>query len=324
MSATSEPAVFRDEPLTAIVAHIRARLAAGDLLVRLEVLDPDHGRGLFAGERLTIDGTEYLHRPLRAWVDLAARLGLRLLTPRPAAPPRIELRMEPLADDTWHDVRVADRTEKYGADSSFARIIKSEDPDFVLDMTDALARIALAPDARVLELGVNRGDTLSLIADLVPGLRERGSFVGVDHSRSALAVARARFPRADFHDIDLADLPAHDLGAFDLIIAIDTLQSTGLDDRALLRHLVQRCLAPRGAVVLGVANCRYRDGEVIHGARMKNFREPELGLLFKDVAFYRKYLQQHGRTVHVTGKHEILITAVASPSRDHTGSGPAS
>lgn len=316
MSAPS--AVFRGEPLPAIIAHIAARLAAGDVLVRLEVLDPDHGRGLFAGERITIDDTEYVHRPLRAWVDLAARLGLRLLTPRPAAPPRVELRFEPLADDAWHDLPVADRTEKYGAASPFARIDKCEDPDFVLDLKDALARIALPADARVLELGVNRGDTLSLLCDLVPGLRERGALVGVDHSRSALDVARARFPRATMLERDLADLP--DLGLFDLIIAIDTLQSTGLDDRALLRNLVQRSLAPRGAVVLGLANCRYRDGEVIHGARMKNFREPELGLLIKDVAFYRKYLQQHGRTVYVTGKYELLLTAVAA----HPGSGPAS
>jgi hypothetical protein len=28
----------------------------------------------------------------------------------------------------------------------------------------------------------------------------------------------------------------------------------------------------------------------------------------KDVAFYRKYLQQHDRKVYVTGKHTILVT----------------
>jgi hypothetical protein len=54
------------------------------------------------------------------------------------------------------------------------------------------------------------------------------------------------------------------------------------------------------------------DGELVYGARMKNFRQPELGLLIKDVAFYRKYLQQHGRQVFVTGKHYMLVTGVAS------------
>jgi hypothetical protein len=109
---------------------------------------------------------------------------------------------------------------------------------------------------------------------------------------------------------DLAAVAELELGRFDLIVAIDTLQSSGLDDRVLLRHLVQERLAPGGAVIFGLPNCRYLDGEVVHGARMLNFRQPELGLLIKDVAFYRRYLQQHGRTVYVTGKHEVLITAV--------------
>ena len=51
-------------------------------------------------------------------------------------------------------------------------------------------------------------------------------------------------------------------------------------------------------------------GELSHGARMKNFRQPELGLVIKDIAFYRKYLQQHARQVFVTGNHYLLITAV--------------
>jgi hypothetical protein len=43
---------------------------------------------------------------------------------------------------------------------------------------------------------------------------------------------------------------------------------------------------------------------------MRNFRQPELGLVIKDIAFYRKYLQQHARQVFVTGNHYLLITAV--------------
>lgn len=306
-----DPPVFRGESLLEIVAYLAARLAAGASALRIEVLDPDHARGHHAGERVLVDDVAYVHRPFRVWVDLAARLELRLLTPRPAAPPRVELRLERLdrAAD-WHAADVADPSEKYGVDSSFARITKLEDPDFVLDVADAVERVGLTAGARVLELGVNRGDLLALLDGLVPGLAARGTLVGVDHSRSALAAAQARFPRGRFIAADLARLADLELGGFDLVVAIDTLQSSGLDDRALLRHVVQRCLAPRGAVLLGVPNCRYLDGEVVHGARMRNFRQPELGLVIKDVAFYRKYLQQHGRTVHVTGKHELLITGV--------------
>ena len=38
-----------------------------------------------------------------------------------------------------------------------------------------------------------------------------------------------------------------------------------------------------------------------------------VSLLVKDVAFYRKYLQQHDRQVFVTGQHYLLVTAVARP-----------
>jgi hypothetical protein len=308
------PLLVHDQPLLQILAHVQQQLAAGANEVRLVVPDPDHGRGRHAGERITLAGVDHVHRPLRVWVDLAERLGLRLLTPRPATPPYIELRLErldPAAD--WHTAPVPDPREKYGADSPFARISKLEDPDFILDVADALERIRLAPTARVLELGVNRGDALALLSKLVPGLAERGELVGLDHCSSALAQAQARFPGARFLTADLADLAglaALDLGRFDLVMVHDTLQSSGLDDRALLRHLVQQRLNPRGSVLLGVANCRYLDGEVVHGARMKNFRQPELGTVIKDVAFYRKYLQQHARKVFVTGRHELLITAV--------------
>jgi trans-aconitate methyltransferase len=163
----------------------------------------------------------------------------------------------------------------------------------------------------VLDLGVNDGDELALMIALAPALAT-ATFVGVDHSASALAVARARFPadRVALHAADLAALGDLGLGRFDLVVSFGTLQSPSVDDRALLRRVVQDHLTPDGAVILGVPNCRYLDGELVHGARMKNFRQPELGLVVKDVAFYRKYLQQHDRQVFVTGRHTLLVTGV--------------
>ena len=63
-------------------------------------------------------------------------------------------------------------------------------------------------------------------------------------------------------------------------------------------------------MILGLPNARYIGGELEHGTRMKNFRQPELGLVIKDIAFYRKYLQQHAMQVFVTGKYELLVTGV--------------
>lgn len=284
------------------------------------MLDPDHGRGLHAGETVERGGVAYVHRPWRVWVDLAERLGLRLLTPRRIDETLVELRFEPLArpaTDAPSDGPTdapADVTEKYGAGSPFARISKHEEPGFVIDLEEALARVPLppSPSLRLLDLGVNTGDELTLLLALRPELRGQLDVVGVDHSASAIAVARERFAgeRARFVVADLANLGLLELGRFDLVLSIGTLQSGALDDRALLRQVVQHNLTDAGSVILGMPNCRYVDGELEYGARVVNLREPELGLLVKDVAFYRKYLQQHRRRVFVTGKHYLFITAI--------------
>jgi SAM-dependent methyltransferase len=302
--------VFRSESLVAIMGHIQACAGAR---IEFTVLDPDRGGGSYAGE--TIDGLIY--RPWRVWIDLAERMSLRMRTPERlgGTPPLVALAFERLV----RGKRSRDATtERYGADSAFARIHKAEDPSFVLDLADALARIALPAGARVLSLGVNTGDELALMIELgVTG----ATFVGVDHSASALAVARGRFgANVQLLERDLAGSLA-DLGRFDLVLAIGVLQSSALDDRALVRRIVQDNLAPDGSVIFGLPNCRYVDGETEFGARMVNFTQPELGLLVKDAAFYRKYLQQHHRQVFVTGKHYLLVTAI--PNRQQTVAGGA-
>lgn len=302
--------------LLQIIESIQRQLADGVEVVTLRVLDPDYGRGRYAGELIEHDGSEHVHRPWRVWVELADRLGLRMCTPKSIEPPLCELRFERLEPATQ---TVSDPREKYGTSSEFARIRKAEEPSFLLDFADALARVSPDPDARILSLGVNTGDELALLLELRPELREQASFVGVDHSESAIARARERFaaPRHHFLEAELGTLASLGLldacepDRFDLVLALDVLQSPGVDSDALLRHVVQALLAPTGALILGLPNCRYRDGELIHGARTKNLSQPELGLLVRDAAFYRRYLQQHRRKVFVTGTHELLITAVA-------------
>jgi SAM-dependent methyltransferase len=316
--------MFRGEPLLEILAFVQARLAAGAGAVAFWVLDPDLGRGRYAGEPVDAGGERFVHRSWRVWGELAERLQLRLLTPcKDGALVRIALeRLERV--ERWdadapaeHASHASDHaSERYGQTSRYARVQKLEDPGFVLDFADALARAAPGPSSRILDLGVNTGDELALIQHLLPALRDTAHFVGVDHSASALAVARARFPGPNVQLAlgDLNRLAELALGAFDLVISLNTLQSAGIDDREVLRRIVQHHLTPTGAVILGLPNSRYVDGELEYGARMRNFRQPELGLLVKDVAFYRKYLQQHHRQVFVTGKHYLLVTAVRAPA----------
>jgi SAM-dependent methyltransferase len=295
--------------LLEVIASIQAQLAAGAEVVTLHVFDPDHGRGRHSGEIVEFEGHVYVCRPWRVWVELADRLELRMCTPRLIEPPLCELVFERLGAVARPS---ADPRERYGTSSEFSRIRKAEEPSFLLDFADALERVKARPDARILSLGVNAGDELALLLELQPSLRERASFVGIDHSPSALARARERFaaPRHRFIEADLAMLASLELGRFDLVLALNVLQSPGVEDRALLRQLVQHQLGPTGALILALPNCRYRDGELIHGARMKNFSQPELSLLVSEVAFYRRYLHQHRRKVFVTGSHELLITAI--------------
>lgn len=310
--------VFTDEPLLEIVGFIMATLEQGASSVSVHVLDPDHGRGRHAGERVEIDGCQHRHRPLRVWVELADRLQLRLSTPRPVVGGvAIELRFEPLDErarwDGDGDRSSRDPTEKYGAQTGYARISKLEDPSLLLDMADALDRVHLPDAPRILDLGVNRGDEFELLLALRPEWVTQARFVGIDHSSSALAVARERFAgeRFEFIEADLNAVAELELGRFDLVMSLGTLHSPGVDDRSLLRAITKRWLAPSGGVILGVPNCRYLDGEQLFGARTKNFRQPELGLLIKTVAHWKKYLQQHRRKVYVTGKHYVLVTGAA-------------
>lgn len=300
-TARVDEPVFRRESMLEVLAFVERALAEAPGFA-LRALDPDLGRGRYAGELVEHAGELYVHRPLRVWLDLAERLGLRMATPRSAGG-LVRLAFERLEGGVrWQGAPA----ERYGADSDYARITKLEDAGFVIDLQEAVVRAQLPPAARVLDLGVNTGDELAVIGRVLPDMTGDG----VDHSASALAIARERFPRFTFHEADLGALDRLPLGSFDLVISLNTLQSPGVDDRAVLRHVVQHHLAPRGAVILGLPNARYAGGEVSYGARMRNFRQPELGLLFKDVAFYRKYLQQHDRQVFVTGKHVVLVTGV--------------
>ncbi|HGG58009.1 MAG TPA: methyltransferase domain-containing protein [Nannocystis exedens] len=294
-----------------IIDELRRRRAGSEQTICLRVLNPDHGRGHYAGERIEINGQLYTHRPLRLWLDLAERLGLRLLLPRRVDEIHVELHFEVMESaETWR--REGPVNERYGQGSAFQRICKLEEANLVADVADALDRIDPPANARVLGLGINRGDEFALLCALRPELAQSGQFVGIDHCASALGLARTRFPSNAFSFIeaDINDLPSLELGTFDLVIAFGTLQSPAVRDRELLRHLSKERLGRQGALLLGIPNCRYADGEQLYGARMRNYRQPDLSLLLKDIAYYRRYLQQHRRQVYVTGKYDLILTAV--------------
>ena len=118
-------------------------------------------------------------------------------------------------------------------------------------------------------------------------------------------------PNVSFYAHDANDLASLNLGEFDLIISVGTLQSSNLKFNSILASLVQNQLKRTGAMILGFPNCRWIDGEMVYGARVKNYSFSEMGLLYKDVVFAKKYLQQKKFRVTITGKEYIFITATS-------------
>ncbi|GGJ46466.1 methyltransferase type 12 [Deinococcus roseus] len=267
------------------------------------MLNPDLAPGFYAGEQVVIGENTYLHHPLRVWLDLADRLECYMRVPE---------RADPLLSITFQkkEPRKRDRTpsgdtEKYGAESEFQRIHKLEEPYFLLDMLEALRSLKLPSDARILDLGVNSGEELHLLDLAYP--QNTFEVLGIDHSESALELAKSRFPGYLFLAADINALPA-DLGQFDLILSIGTLQSANIEVEPVFRRLLKH-VKPAGHWILVFPNCRYSAGEISYGARMVNYRDPELSLLFKDVTFFRRYFQKHRYTTTITGKYEVVVTA---------------
>jgi hypothetical protein len=73
--------------------------------------------------------------------------------------------------------------------------------------------------------------------------------------------------------------------------------------------LVQNYLEKDSAIILGFPNSRWIAGEMVYGAKAPNYAMSEMSLLFNDVMFCKKYLQQKKYRVTITGKHYLFLTA---------------
>ncbi|UCM99271.1 class I SAM-dependent methyltransferase [Sulfurimonas sp. SWIR-19] len=282
-------------------------------IISFQILNPDIATSLYNGTRITCNDQEYIYRGYKSWMDLAHLLRCRMLTPKIADEHTVIMRYEKLDEDSSFHKNITDKEEKYGENSIFTKIHKNEEASFIYSYTQALENVHLNKRVRILNLGVNSGDEFEVITSLADNF-EALELVGIDYCESAIDAAKKKFKNfanISLHVADINSLNALDLGKFDLIISIGTLQSSNLAFNKVLMSIVQNQLKKEGAIILGFPNCRWVDGEMLYGARVKNYAFSEMGLLYKDVIFAKKYLQQKKFRVTVTGKDYIFVTATS-------------
>jgi len=264
-------------------------------VVEVEVLDSD------------IDSIGY-----KSFVDLAQLFFMKMLTPIKNDENSTLLRFEKLNESvSFHKEKRG--SEKYGAGSEFFSIDKTAQFSFLYHYQKALSFIDIKSKKRVLNLGVNRGDEFAVIKDILRDKEFKNiEFVGVDYSESAIEYAKKEFlayENVAFFCHDINRLPELNLGKFDLIISIGTLQSSNIEFNATFMSIYQNYLQNSGAMILGFPNCRWIGGEMIYGAKAPNYSFSELGLVLKDIHFCKKYLQQKKYRVTVTGKEYLFLSA---------------
>ncbi len=306
---------FTTEPMLEILDWLQSQLkeAEAGKIVEFEVLDPDTARSTYAGETITIEDQHYIYRGYKAWVDLAELLFCRMLTPKSIPHNRIRIRFEKLdIRDTFHTAKTTAKEEKYGVESPFFSIHKTEEPVFLSAYHKALQSVDINRKVSVLDLGINSGDEFDIIKKSVDEKHFANmQLTGIDHSHSAINFAKKRFAEKNihFHLHDINALDMLNLGRFDLIISVGTLQSPDINFKPFFMSLVQNYLTKEGAVILGFPNCRWMGGEMIYGAKAPNYAYSEMSLLHNDVDFCKRYLQQKKFRVTITGKSYIFLTA---------------
>jgi len=249
----------------------------------------------------------------KTFVDLAQLFFMKLLTPVKKDERTTILRFQKLhVKNSFHKSQEKG-SEKYGVESEFFSIDKTAQFSFLYHYQKALEFIDIKSKKRVLNLGVNSGEEFMVIKEMLTQKEfEDIEFVGIDYSESAIEYAKKEFlayKNVTFFCHDINRLKELNLGKFDLIVSIGTLQSSNIEFNATFMSIYQNYLQNSGAIILGFPNCRWIDKEMLYGAKAPNYSFSELSLVLKDIHFCKKYLQQKRYRVVVTGKDYLFLSA---------------
>ena len=304
---------FTNESMLVIISYLEEELKNKDEIL-FEVLNPDVNINIYAGEMLKIKNQEFIYRSYKSWCDLAELLFCKMMISSINSN-TVVIKFQKLNQtNSFHKDLKEEKKEKYGENSTFFRINKNEEPAFLYAYIEALKNVKIEEKTNVLNLGINKADEFEIIKKLVnEDCLKQMNFVGIDYSFSAIEFAKKRFPLENFtfYNHDINKLNELNLKKSDLIISIGTLQSSSLNFKLLFMDLIQNYLEDKGSIILVFPNCRWINGEMIYGAKAANYSYSEQSVLYKDVYFCKKYLQQKKYRVTLTGKNYLFLTATS-------------
>jgi len=304
---------FTTESMFEIIEYFEKTLLKNEF-VNIEILNPDLGIDNYSGTVILKD-KKYIYRSYKSWTDLAELMYCKMLTPTLLTENTIGLKFKKLdISKSFHLELDEKESEKYGIESAFSKIIKSEEPSFLYPYKKALIHTKVYEKKQILNLGVNKADEFEVIKQIVyPEVLEKIKLIGIDYSKSAINEASKRFPDDNFNFIahDINKLNELNLKKSDLIISIGTLQSTNINFKLVFMSLIQDYLEKGGSIIIGFPNCRWIESDMIYGAKNPTYSYPEQSLLYKDVYFCKKYLQQKKFKVTLTGKNYLFLTATS-------------
>ena len=304
---------FINEEMFEIIQYLENELKT-DTEISIEVLNPNIKDNVYAGEKIKIEDKEFIYRSYKSWSDLAEILFCKMLVIH-LYENTVILKFQKLNKfDSFHNDLNDEKNEKYGENSTFFRINKNEEPSFLYAYSNALKNVKIEEKRNILNLGINKADEFDVIKKLVDEeTLNQMNLVGIDYSKSAIEYSKTKFSEDNFvfYNHDINKLDELNLKKADLLISIGTLQSSSLNFKLLFMDLIQNYLEDKGSIILGFPNCRWINGEMIYGAKAANYSYSEQSVLYKDVYFCKKYLQQKKYRVTLTGKNYLFLTATS-------------
>lgn len=290
--------IFYNESMPEIIEKGREILEK-DKQLMITIPSSRSGSEIFyTGER-TENG---IYRPLHVWTDLADVLGASIeIFEYDDLTTSFLLTVLPTMYST-------DR-EGYSPDGEWGRVNKIEDPFFVESLTESIGRVSQKKeDMRILALGMNDGRELFLLEKYLP----QCYLLGIDKEPRAIDEAKKRWQYKTCWEWQIGDINhlPEEIGQFDLIWCLSVLQSPSIRIDTWLANMRKYHIHSETAFILGFPNAKYRAGVLSYGARMKNYARPDLSLITADLTDLRRRLQKMGYRVYMTGKYEIILTAV--------------